>query len=57
MSFTALVCIYIELKTKNGRLNLNQKEWMEAVRREGYYAAVCYGIDEAVKLLTWYLSK
>ena len=48
--------IYIELKTKNGRLSLNQKEWIEAVRSEGYYAAVCYGMNEAVKLLSWYLS-
>jgi len=48
--------IYIEMKAPKGRLSPVQKEWLEAVKREGYYAAVCYGADKAIALLTWYLG-
>ena len=33
-----------------------KREWIEAVQKEGYYAAVCYGTDAAVELLEWYLG-
>ena len=49
--------IYIEMKAPKGRLSPAQKEWLEAVKREGYYAAVCYGSDRAIALLTWYLAE
>ena len=49
--------VYIEIKAPNGRLSSAQKEWIEMVQREGFYAAVCYGTDAAVQLLEWYLNK
>ena len=49
--------IYIELKKTGGIVRPTQKEWIEAVQKEGYYAAVCYGTDAAVELLEWYLNK
>ena len=48
--------IYIELKAAKGRLTPAQKEWLTAVSREGYYATMCRGTDEAIALLTWYLA-
>jgi len=48
--------IYIELKAAKGRLRPMQKEWLTAVSKEGYYATMCRGTDEAIALLTWYLA-
>lgn len=46
--------LYLELKTKTGRLSPAQKSWIEAVRLQGYaaYKVVGYsGLRDAVK---WY---
>jgi len=48
--------IYIELKAAKGKLRPAQKLWLAAVSREGFYATVCRGTDEAIALLSWYLA-
>ncbi len=48
--------LYIELKAKDGRLEKEQKEWIAAVREQGYYAAVCYGGFEAANLVEAYMN-
>lgn len=48
--------LYIELKAKDGRLGKEQKEWIAAVREQGYYAAVCYGGFEAANLVEAYMK-
>ena len=48
--------LYIELKAKDGRLEKEQKEWIAAVREQGYYAAVCYGGFEAANLVEAYMK-
>jgi len=49
--------MYIEMKTKKGTASENQLEFMDAVEREGYFTALCYGADEAIAQIEWYLGK
>jgi len=49
--------LYIELKTEGGRVSPKQAQWVSRVREQGYYAAICYGFDEAKDLLVWYLDQ
>lgn len=48
--------LYIELKAKDGRLEKEQKDWIDAVREQGYYAAVCYSGFEAANLVEAYMK-
>ena len=49
--------LYIELKrVKNSRVTEEQMRWLEDLARQGYVAAVCRGADEAIELITRYLS-
>lgn len=49
--------LYIELKrVKNSRVTEDQMRWLEDLARQGYVAAVCRGADEAIELITRYLS-
>lgn len=49
--------LYIEMKRrKGGRLSADQAEWIEALMREGYVAAVCRGWQEAQALIERYLQ-
>lgn len=44
----------IELKRpdKRARATEEQMRWLEALRRRGYYAQVCHGVDEVIELIT-----
>lgn len=49
--------LYIELKRiRNSRVTKAQLDWIEALVAQGYVAAVCRGCDEAIELITGYLS-
>lgn len=48
--------LYIELKTKKGKVQKNQKEWLSALNKEGYATKVCYGWLEAREVIESYLS-
>ena len=47
--------LYIELKAKDGKVDAAQKEWIEAVRQQGYCGAVCFGGGLAADLIQKYL--
>ena len=48
--------LYIELKTQKGKLQKNQKEWLNALNEEGYATNVCYGWLEARETIEKYLG-
>lgn len=48
--------LYIELKAKDGKVDATQKEWIEAVRKQGYFGAVCYGGAVAAELIQRYMK-
>jgi hypothetical protein len=49
--------LWIEMKrTEDGKVSENQKWWIGALNKLGYRAEVCYGAEQAIKLLTEYLE-
>ena len=48
--------LYIELKTLRGRVSDAQKQWLDALRNQGYAAIVCRGADEAIAMIAKYLA-
>lgn len=48
--------LYIELKTKTGRLSDVQKETLFDLAREEYACAVSRSVDETIELITTYLE-
>ena len=49
--------LFIELKKEHGnKATEKQNEWLDALRKQGYTAAVCYGWYEAARLIYLYLG-
>jgi VRR-NUC domain len=48
--------IFIEQKTKEGRLSETQMDFLEDVSQQGYCAAVGYGADRTIEILEWYVG-
>ena len=48
--------MYIEFKHGKNKLTAEQDEFMNYVRRIGYYVAVCYTVDEAIAAVELYLE-
>ena len=49
----------IELKRQKGaksQLSPEQKAWLAYLELQGWCAAVCYGAEDAIKMLEWYLD-
>lgn len=46
--------LYIELKSPKGKLSQPQKDFIQESLQEGYFATVCFSVDEAIKVLTDY---
>lgn len=42
--------LYIELKAGKNTTTENQRRWLEYLRQQGYYTAVCYGWQKAAEL-------
>ncbi len=50
--------LYIELKRKKGgQVSAFQKTWIQNLSKNGYLAVVAKGADEAIQILTRYLSE
>jgi hypothetical protein len=47
--------LFIEMKAKNGKLQDNQKEFLDLAISMGYESKVCYGFDDAKKIIINYL--
>lgn len=49
--------LMIELKRqKGGNTSKNQQHWLDLLNKNGYLAVVCYGADEAIKVIEDYLK-
>lgn len=48
--------LYIEMKYGKNKTSEKQNEWLDALQRQNYAVAVCYGWEEAQILLTKYLE-
>jgi hypothetical protein len=50
--------LFIELKRRDGvasDVKKEQKKWLTGLSKNGYHAVVCFGADEAIAVLQWYL--
>lgn len=48
--------LFIEMKTKNGKLSESQRQFIDRMNAIGYKATVCYGFDEAIKEINQYMA-
>ena len=47
--------LYIELKIDKGRPTQQQKEWNDALTKQGYKAVFCWGFESAIEVIKEYL--
>ena len=48
--------LYIEMKAIKGKTSKNQIEWIENLKFQGYAVVVCYGWEEAKRVIERYLK-
>lgn len=49
--------MFLELKNSKGMLSPEQRQFLREVEQKHYFTAVCFSIDEAINILSWYISK
>lgn len=49
--------VFLEMKTKTGKLSENQEQFITKAEKYGYMCFVAYGADEAIEMLEGYLKK
>jgi hypothetical protein len=47
--------LWLEVKSKKGKLSAAQREWAEKMNKFGYVAKTCYGIEEGIDIISNYL--
>lgn len=45
---------WIELKSEQGVLSPEQQDFLNDMRQQNYFTAVCWSIDEAINTIKWY---
>ena len=48
--------MFIEMKTPSGKLRANQKDYLDRLRRRGYFTCVCRTFDGFKTVVTKYMS-
>lgn len=48
--------LYIELKAKKGKASDNQVIWIEKLKEQGYIVVICYGWEDAKRVILAYLE-
>ena len=48
--------LWIEMKSERGRVGSAQTWWITHLNEQNNLAVVCYGWQEAVKVLEWYMN-
>ena len=49
--------LFIEMKSPDGKVTKNQKEWLTKLAKQGYDTAVCYSFEEAQKKIIEYILR
>jgi len=45
---------WIELKSAGGRVSDEQHRFLYDMRQQSYFTAVCWSIEEAINIISWY---
>ena len=48
--------LFIEMKAPDGKVSPEQARVHQLLREEGYAVIVCYSLESAITLITWYLT-
>ena len=48
--------LFIEVKSKKGKPTPDQLAFIERMNSVGYYATICYGADEVIRCMKWYIG-
>lgn len=48
--------LYIEMKYDKGRIEKTQKEFLKTAMKYGHFCVVCYGAEEAIRILQEYIG-
>ena len=48
--------LFIEIKTKEGKLSKEQKEFIKKVEAEGFKCEICRSLDEFIKIINDYIK-
>jgi hypothetical protein len=48
--------MFIEMKAERGRLTPEQKDFLAFANEAQYIYLVCYGADEAIEQIKWYVG-
>lgn len=48
--------LFIEMKSKDGKLSKKQSEFLSRMSNVGYYAIACWGADQAIDVIKKYLK-
>lgn len=49
--------LFIEMKAGKNKTTEKQDEWIALLTESGYCVRVCYGFEEARKVIDWYFAK
>jgi len=49
--------LFIEMKSEGGRVRPGQLEFITLLRQQGYNCAICYSMEEAMRVVMMYLSE
>lgn len=49
--------LYIEMKAKKNKPTKDQEDWLDALDKQGYKTAVCWGWEAASRVITEYLCQ
>lgn len=47
--------LYLEMKALDGRVTKNQRDFLAAVAKQGYFSCVCFGAAAAIQVIGCYL--
>ena len=48
--------LYIEMKYGKNKTTETQEEWLKELKAQGYFTAVCYGAEQAKRMIAGYLN-
>lgn len=49
--------LFVEMKVGNNKTSAYQDKWIDNLKKQGYKTAICYGWEEASKVIEEYLSQ
>lgn len=49
--------LFLEMKSPEGKVSSSQIEWMNGLKKQGYFVYTCYSSNEAIDIVEYYFGK